>query len=147
MILKLNDNYIMKGLFPVFFRVLGYVLLILSVFVPMIMYMFGLVQTDASLIYVKLAAKSVIWISLFFIFLAKTNDEDSVTSSLRAQAMRFALFVWGIYYLAILIFSAIELDYQRADNSVGIYYMVMNVICFEFLQQKRKIENRFNRKN
>lgn len=137
----------MKGLFPVFFRILGYVLLILSVFVPMLMYMFGMVQTDASLIYVKLGAKSVIWISLFFIFLAKTNDEDSVTYSLRTQAMRFALIVWGIYYLAVLIFSAIELDYQRADNSIGIFYMIMNVICFEFLQQKRKIENRFNRKN
>lgn len=137
----------MKGIFPVFFRILGYVLLLMSVFVPMLMYMFGMVQTDASFVYVKLGAKSVIWISLFFIFLAKTKDEDSVTSSLRSKAMSFALFIWGIYYLAILVFSAIELDYQRADNSIGIYYMVMNVICFEFLQQKRKIENRFNRKS
>lgn len=137
----------MKGIFPVFFRILGYVLLLMSVFVPMLMYMFGMVQTDASFVYVKLGAKSVIWISLFFIFLAKTKDEDSVTSSLRSKAMSFALFIWGIYYLAILAFSAIELDYQRADNSIGIYYMVMNVICFEFLQQKRKIESRFNRKS
>lgn len=137
----------MKGLFPTFFRILGYALLVLSVFVPMLMYMFGMVQTDSSLILVKLGAKSVIWISLFFIFFAKTDDEDEVTSSLRVKAMKFALIVLGIYYLVALAIAAVELNYQRADNSIGIFYMVMNVICFEFLQQKRKIEKRFNRKS
>ena len=137
----------MKGVFPVFFRMLGYVLLILSVFVPMLMYMFGMIQTDASFILLKLGAKSVIWISLFFIFLAKTNDEDNTTASLRGKAMKFALIVLGIYYLISLSVSAIELNYQKADNSIAIFYMVTNVICFEFLQQKRKIEKRFVRNN
>lgn len=137
----------MKGLFPTFFRILGYALLVLSVFVPMLMYMFGMVQTDSSLILVKLGSKSVIWISLFFIFFAKVDDEDEVTSSLRVKAIKFALIVFGIYYLVALAIAAVELNYQRADNSIGIFYMVMNVICFEFLQQKRKIEKRFNRKS
>ncbi|MGN1217444.1 MAG: hypothetical protein ACI4TD_05660 [Phocaeicola sp.] len=137
----------MKGLFPTSFRILGYALLVLSVFVPMLMYMFGMVQTDSSLILVKLGSKSVIWISLFFIFFAKADDEDEVTSSLRVKAIKFALIVFGIYYLVALAIAAVELNYQRADNSIGIFYMVMNVICFEFLQQKRKIEKRFNRKS
>lgn len=137
----------MKGLFPTSFRILGYALLVLSVFVPMLMYMFGMVQTDSSLILVKLGSKSVIWISLFFIFFAKADDEDEVTSSLRVKAMKFALMVFGIYYLVALAIAAVELNYQRADNSIGIFYMVMNVICLEFLQQKRKIEKRFNRKS
>lgn len=137
----------MKGLFPTSFRILGYALLVLSVFVPMLMYMFGMVQTDSSLILVKLGSKSVIWISLFFIFFAKVDDEDEVTSSLRVKAIKFALIVLGIYYLVALAIAAVELNYQRADNSICIFYMVMNVICFEFLQQKRKIEKRFNRKS
>lgn len=137
----------MKGLFPTSFRILGYALLVLSVFVPMLMYMFGMVQTDSSLILVKLGSKSVILISLFFIFFAKADDEDEVTSSLRVKAIKFALIVFGIYYLVALAIAAVELNYQRADNSIGIFYMVMNVICFEFLQQKRKIEKRFNRKS
>lgn len=137
----------MKGLFPTSFRILGYALLVLSVFVPMLMYMFGMLQTDSSLILVKLGSKSVIWISLFFIFFAKADDEDEVTSSLRVKAIKFALIVFGIYYLVALAIAAVELNYQRADNSIGIFYMVMNVICFEFLQQKRKIEKRFNRKS
>ena len=106
-----------------------------------------MVQTDSSLILVKLGSKSVIWISLFFIFFAKADDEDEVTSSLRVKAIKFALIVFGIYYLVALAIAAVELNYQRADNSIGIFYMVMNVICFEFLQQKRKIEKRFNRKS
>ena len=137
----------MKGLFPTSFRILGYALLVLSVFVPMLMYMFGMVQTDSSLILVKLGSKSVIWISLFFIFFAKVDDEDEVTSSLRVKAIKFALIVFGIYYLVALAIAAVELNYQRADNSIGIFYMVMNVICFEFLVQKRKIEKKFGRKN
>ena len=137
----------MKGLFPTSFRILGYALLVLSVFVPMLMYMFGMLQTDSSLILVKLGSKSVIWISLFFIFFAKADDEDEVTSSLRVKAIKFALIVFGIYYLVALAIAAVELNYQRVDNSIGILYMVMNVICFEFLQQKRKIEKRFNRKS
>ena len=137
----------MKGLFPSFFRILGYAMLLLSVFAPMLMYMFGMIRSDESFILVKLGAKAVIWISLFFIFLAKTNDEDSVTSSLRVKTMKFSLIVLGIYYLLTLSISAIELDYSRADNSIGIFYMVMNVIGFEFLQQKRKIEARFKRKD
>lgn len=137
----------MKGLFPTSFRILGYALWVLSVFVPMLMYMFGMVQTDSSLILVKLGSKSVIWISLFFIFFAKADDEDEVTSSLRVKAIKFALIVFGIYYLVALAIAAVELNYQRVDNSIGILYMVMNVICFEFLQQKRKIEKRFNRKS
>lgn len=137
----------MKSFFPSCFRILGYALLILSVFVPMLMYMFGMVKTDACLIIVKLIAKAVIWLSLFFIFFAKAEDEDDMTSSLRVKAMKFALIVWGIYYLIALAVSAIELDYQHADSSIGIFYMIMNVISFEFLQQKRKIEKRFGRKN
>lgn len=137
----------MKSLFPSCFRILGYALLLLSVFVPMLMYMFGMIKTDSCFILVKLMAKAVIWLSLFFIFLASTEDEDSVTSSLRVKALKFALIVWGVYYLIALAVSAIELDYQHPDNSIGIFYMVINVISFEFLQQKRKIEKKFDRKN
>ena len=137
----------MKGLFPVSFKILGYVLLILSVFAPMVLYMFGIINNDESLLMVKLGMKFVIWISLFIVFLSKTNDEDEVTSSLRMKAMKYALFIWGVYYIIALVVSAIDKLPYQADNSVGIYFMVINVICFEFLQQKRKMEKKFGRKN
>lgn len=137
----------MKGLFPVSFRVLGYALLILSVFAPMVLYMVGLINTDESFVLAKLGMKLVIWISLFVVFLSKTKDEDEVTSSLRLKAMKYSLFIWGFYYVGAIIVSALDNSAQQADNSVGIYYMVMNVICFEFLQQKRKMDKKFGRNN
>ena len=137
----------MKGLFPVSFRVLGYVLLILSVFAPMVLYMVGMINTDESFVFAKLGMKLVIWISLFVVFLSKTKDEDEVTYSLRLKAMKYSLFIWGFYYVGAIIFSALGNSVQQADNSVGIYYMVMNVICFEFLQQKRKMDKKFGRNN
>ena len=63
----------MKGILPLYFRFAGYILLLLSVFVPMLMYMFGMVS-DANLIALRAVMKLVIWISLFMVFLAKTKD-------------------------------------------------------------------------
>lgn len=135
----------MKGILPVPCRVAGYALLLLSVFVPMLMYMFGMVH-DGNLVFVKLGMKLVIWISLFMVFLAKTKDEDEETGSLRLKSMKYALYAWGVYYVVVLVKSAIDNDIQQADNSIGIVYMVINVICWEFQLQKRRMEKTFRRK-
>ena len=50
----------MKGIFPPPCRWAGYGLLLLSVFVPMLMYMFGMVD-DGNLLYVKLGMKCSAW--------------------------------------------------------------------------------------
>ena len=67
----------MKGILPASCRLLGYVLLLLAVFVPLLMYMFGQVN-DGHLLYVKLGMKMVIWISLFMIFLARMKEEGLI---------------------------------------------------------------------
>ena len=136
----------MRGLLPVFCRPLGYALLILSVFVPMIGYMFGMVD-DQNFVYVKLGMKFVIWISLFLVFLARAKDEDAESAMLRAKAMQLGLGFWGVYYVVVLIKAAIDADAQAADNSVGIVYMVICIICMEFLFQKRRIEKNFTKKH
>ena len=134
----------MKGLLPVFCRPLGYTLLILSVFIPMLGYMFGMI-TDANFVWVKVGMKFVIWISLFMVFLARAKDEDAETADLRAKAMQVGLGVWAVYYLVVLVKAAIDADVQAADNSVGIVYMVINIVIKEFLFQKRRIENNFKK--
>lgn len=139
-------NYrIMKGILPVCCRPLGYALLILSVFLPMIGYMFGMV-TDENFVYVKLGMKFVIWISLFLVFLARAKDEDTETGDLRAKAMQVGLGVWAVYYVIVLVKAGIDANAQEADNSVGIVYMVINIVCMEFLFQKRRIEKNFTKR-
>ena len=135
----------MKGILPAPCRIIGYALLILSVFVPLLMYMFGMVD-DTNLLYVKMSMKLVIWLSLFMVFLAKAKEEDAEAASLRSKAMQYALYVWGLYYIVLLVKGAVEGDLQVADNSVGIVYMVLNVLVWEFFLQKRRMEKMFRRK-
>lgn len=135
----------MKGILPASCRIIGYALLILSVFVPLLMYMFGMVD-DTNLLYVKMSMKLVIWLSLFMVFLAKAKEEDAEAAFLRSKAMQYALYVWGLYYIVLLVKGAVEGDLQVADNSVGIVYMVLNVLVWEFFLQKRRMEKMFRRK-
>ena len=135
----------MKGILPVACRIAGYALLILSVFVPLLMYMFGQVH-DGNLIYVKLGIKLVVWLSLFMIFLSKVKDEAEEAACLRSKAMKYALYIWGVYYIVMLIKGAVNQDLQVADNSVGIVYLNICVICWEFLYQKHRIEKTFRKK-
>lgn len=135
----------MKGILPASCRIIGYALLILSVFVPLLMYMFGMVD-DTNLLYVKMSMKLVIWLSLFMVFLAKAKEEDAEAASLRSKAMQYALYVWGLYYIVLLVKGAVDGDLQVADNSVGIVYMVLNVLVWEFFLQKRRMEKMFRRK-
>ena len=135
----------MKGILPVACRIAGYALLILSVFVPLLMYMFGQVH-DGNLIYVKLGIKLIVWLSLFMIFLSKVKDEAEETAFLRSKAMKYALYIWGVYYIVLLIKGAVNQDLQVADNSVGIVYLIICVICWEFLYQKHRIEKTFRKK-
>ena len=135
----------MKGILPVACRIAGYALLILSVFVPLLMFMFGQVH-DWNLIYVKLGIKLFVWLSLFMIFLSKVKDEAEETACLRSKAMKYALYIWGVYYIVMLIKGAVNQDLQVADNSVGIVYLIICVICWEFLYQKHRIEKTFRKK-
>ena len=133
----------MRGFLPSWCRIAGYVLLLLSVFVPLTMSLFGAVH-DGNIILVKLVMKLVIWMSLFAIFLSKTKDEDEVVG-LRAKALQYALYLWGVYYVVMLVRSAMLENLQLADNSAAIVYMVISVICREFLFQKHLAEKLFRR--
>lgn len=135
----------MKGIMPAGCRILGYALLILSVFAPLGMYMSGQVN-DGNLAIVKLGMKLVIWLSLFMIFLAKHKEEDETAASLRTKAMKYALLAWGVYYAGALVKGMADGDAQGADNSAAIIYMVLTVLCLEFLVQKQKAEKAFKRK-
>ena len=62
----LTNNYfctlkykIMKGILPVYCRTMGYVVLLLSVFVPLFMFMFGMIN-DSNLLFTKASIKLLI---------------------------------------------------------------------------------------
>ena len=52
----------------------------------------------------------------------------------------------SVYYAGALVKGMADGDAQGADNSAAIIYMVLAVLCLEFLVQKRKAEKAFKRK-
>ena len=123
----LTNNYfctlkykIMKGILPVYCRTMGYVVLLLSVFVPLLMFMFGMIndsnlKTDNN--------KLLIWFSLFMIFLAKVKDENEKISRIRIKAICYAIYLLGIYYIVMLVRGVYNGNLEEADNSIAIVYM------------------------
>lgn len=134
----------MKGILPLYFRFAGYILLLLSVFVPMLMYMFGMVS-DANLIALRAVMKLVIWISLFMVFLAKTKDEGTESAAIRLKSLKYATYMLGVYYVVMLVREALSGAAVSADNSAVLVYMALSVLCLEFLLQKNRIEKMFKK--
>lgn len=130
----------MKGILPVYCRTMGYVVLLLSVFVPLFMFMFGMIN-DSNLLFTKASIKLLIWFSLFMIFLAKVKDENEKISRIRIKA----IYLLGIYYIVMLVRGVYNGNLEEADNSIAIVYMVFNVICLEFGVQKSRVDRLFKK--
>ena len=88
----------MKGILPVYCRTMGYVVLLLSVFVPLFMFMFGMIN-DSNLLFTKASIKLLIWFSLFMIFLAKV----------RMRMRRFPEYVSRLFVMLFICWAFIIL--------------------------------------
>lgn len=140
----LKNTFMIKGILPTYCRTMGYTVLLLSVFVPLMMFMFGMIN-DSNLLFTKAAIKMLIWFSLFMIFLAKTKNENEETTKIRVKSMGYAIYLLGIYYIIMLIRGVYYGNLEEADNSIAIIYMAFNVICLEFGIQKSRVEKRFKK--
>ena len=135
----------MNGILPPFCRILGYGLLILSVFVPVVMFMAGAIH-DSNLLLTKTAIKLFVWFSLFMIFFARMKKENESTARIRLKAIYYAIYLLGVYYIVALIRSMYQGHAESADNSIAIIYMAFNVACFEFFMQKQRVDKLFKNK-
>ena len=134
----------MKGILPTYCRTMGYTLLILCVFLPLMMFMFGMIN-DSNLLFTKASVKLFIWFSLFMIFLAKVKNENETTSKIRVKAICYAIYLLGIYYIVMLARGVYDGNLEEADNSIAIVYMAFNVLCLEFGIQKSKVDKLFKK--
>lgn len=134
----------MKGILPTYCRTMGYTLLILCVFLPLMMFMFGMIN-DSNLLFTKASVKLFIWFSLFMIFLAKVKNENEETAKIRVKAICYAIYLLGIYYIVMLARGVYDGNLEEADNSIAIVYMAFNVLCLEFGIQKSKVDKLFKK--
>ena len=134
----------MNGILPTYFRPIGYALMILSVLVPILLFVTGYID-DSNLLFIKTCVKLLVWIALFMVFLAKVKDESEATAKARVKAIYRAIYLLGFYYVIVLLKGYFEGNIEKADASVAIIYMAFNVACLEYGIQKQRIDRIFKK--
>lgn len=134
----------MKALLPVYCRLLGYAILLLSIFSPFVLMMYGII-TDDNLLLCKEVIKLFMIVGLLMILLAYTKNENEETEKIRIRAMRNAFFITILYIFINMLFRLYKGDIELMDTSSFLIFMAMNVICLEFGIKKAAVDKIFKR--
>ena len=129
----------MKALLPAYCRLLGYAILLLSIFSPFILMMYGII-TDENLLLCKEIIKLFMIVGLLMILLAYTKNENEETEVIRVKAMRNAFFITIIYIFVSMLFRLYKGSNELMDTSSFLIFMAMNVICLEFGIKKAVVD-------
>ena len=134
----------MKALLPAYCRLHGYAILLLSIFSPFILMMYGII-TDENLLLCKEIIKLFMIVGLLMILLAYTKNENEETEVIRVKAMRNAFFITIIYIFVSMLFRLYKGSNELMDTSSFLIFMAMNVICLEFGIKKAVVDKIFKR--
>lgn len=134
----------MKALLPVYCRILGYAILLVSIFAPFILVLYGWV-TDENLLLCKEIIKLFMIVGLLMILLAYTKKEDAETELIRVKAMRNAFFLTIIYIFISMLYRLYIGNKELLDTSSFLIFMAINVICLEFGLKKAAVDRLFKR--
>ena len=114
----------MKALLPVYCRPLGYVVLLVALFIPFILVMQGVV-TDTNLLFYKECTKLLMMAGCLLIIFALSKNESRETEQIRNSAVRN--------------------DVINVDTSSFLTFLVFNVLCLEFGLKKALVDRFFKR--
>ncbi len=118
----------MKALFPVFCRPLGYVVLLVALFLPFILVMQGVV-TDHNLL----------------LFFALSKNESRETEQIRNAAVRNAVFLTFLFVFGGMLWRVLQGDVINVDTSSFLTFLIFNVLCLEFGLKKALVDRFFKR--
>lgn len=136
----------MKALLPAYCRLLGYGILLLSIFAPFILMMYGII-TDSNLLLCKEVIKLFMIVGLLMILLAYTKNENEETDRIRIKAMRNAFLITVIYIFINMLFRVYKGNIELMDTSSFLIFMAINVICLEFGIKKARVDKIFQNKD
>lgn len=134
----------MKALLPVFCRPLGYVILILSLFLPFMLAATGRV-TDSNLLFYKECTKILMMIGALMILLALSKHESATTETIRVNAMRNAIVLTFVFIFGNMIYRFVKGEVVMVETSSFLIFLVFNVLCLEFGMKKATINKMFGR--
>lgn len=134
----------MKALLPVYCRPLGYVILLVSLFIPFLLVMQGIV-TDANLLFYKECTKLLMMVGALMILFALSKSESRETEQIRTNAMRNALFLTVLFLFGGMLYRVALGDVAMVDTSSFLTFLIVNVLCLEFGMKKAMVDKLFKR--
>lgn len=135
----------MKPLFPVYCRVMGYVVIGIALFLPFVMVMLGKV-TDHNLLFYKECSKLLMMLGALMIIFAFSPVENAETGLIRNRAVRNAMFLTVAFVFGNMLYRVGKGDIASVDTSSFLIFLVFNVLCLEYGLKKSSIEHLFKRK-
>lgn len=134
----------MKALLPVYCRPLGYVILIVALFLPFILAMMGKV-TDTNLLFYKECTKLLMIVGALMILFAFSKNESRETEQIRNLATRNAIFLTVLFVFGGMLYRVATGDLVTVDTSSFLTFLVINVLCLEFGMKKAMVDKIFKR--
>ena len=134
----------MKALLPVYCRPLGYVVLLVALFIPFILVMQGMV-TDRNLLFYKECTKLLMMAGCLLIIFAFSKHESRETVQIRNSAVRNAIFLTFLFVFGGMLWRVMHGDVINVDTSSFLTFLVFNVLCLEFGLKKALVERFFKR--
>ena len=134
----------MKALLPVYCRPLGYVILIVALFLPFILVMMGKV-TDTNLLFYKECTKLLMIVGALMILFAFSKNESRETEQIRNLATRNAIFLTVLFVFGGMLYRVATGDLVTVDTSSFLTFLVINVLCLEFRMKKAMVDKIFKR--
>ena len=134
----------MKALLPVFCRPLGYVILFVSLFIPFLLVMQGMV-TDSNLLFYKECTKLLMMLGAVMILFALSRNEVRETEIIRNKATRNAIFLTVLFLFGGMLYRVATGDIMTVDTSSFLIFLIINVLCLEFGMKKAQVDKIFKR--
>ena len=134
----------MKALLPVFCRPLGYVILFVSLFIPFLLVMQGMV-TDSNLLFYKECTKLLMMLGAVMILFALSRNEGRETEIIRNKATRNAIFLTVLFLFGGMLYRVATGDIMTVDTSSFLIFLIINVLCHEFGMKKAQVDKIFKR--
>lgn len=135
----------MKALLPVFCRPLGYVILVISMFIPFLLLMQGMV-TDSNLLFYKECIKLLMILgAMMIIFALSRNEGRENRDYIGTKATRNAIFLTVLFLFGGMLYRVATGDIMTVDTSSFLIFLIINVLCLEFGMQKARIDKIFKR--
>ncbi|EKU88683.1 hypothetical protein [Bacteroides oleiciplenus] len=134
----------MKALLPVYCRLLGYFVIALALFIPIMLYVMGK-MTDANLLFYKECSKLLMMLGALMTIFALTKDESKKTEEIRNKATRNAIFLTVLFIFGGMLYRLAKGDIMSVDTSSFLIFLILNILCLEFGIKKARVDGLFKR--